>query len=90
MIDKKYIAGDDPALIAELIKSYKYHAKHNASIRHKAKDDALYFTNQLKKSGFLPKNLDSQKFVDNLYYELPTDNETSTSTDMDMGNAQGH
>ncbi|MDP4210502.1 MAG: ABC transporter substrate-binding protein [Bacteroidota bacterium] len=77
MIDKKYISSDDPALITELVKSYKYHAKHNANTRARAKNDALYFTDQLEKAGFLPKNLNTQKFVENLYYEIPTDIETS-------------
>lgn len=88
MIKKKYVACDDPALIAELIKSYKYHSCHNAGTRHKAKTDALYFTDQLKKTGFLPKSLDTQKFVDNLYYELPVDNESGhkQSNHSGMGN----
>ena len=77
MIDKKYIASNDTALLTELILSYKYHAHHNAHTRHKAKSDALYFTDQLKKTGFLPKNLDSKKFVDNLYYDFPTEVETA-------------
>jgi NitT/TauT family transport system substrate-binding protein len=91
MIQKKYVACDDPALIAELIKSYKYHSCHNAGTRHKAKTDALYFTDQLKKTGFLPKTLDTQKFVDNLYFELPVETEkggeTTNNTNMgSMGN----
>jgi len=70
IIKKKYISSNDPDLITELIKSYKYHAHHNTAVAHKAKDDALYFTNELKKTGFLPKNLDTQKFVGKLYFEL--------------------
>jgi NitT/TauT family transport system substrate-binding protein len=81
MIEKKYIASDDPALITELVVSYKYHAKHDASTNIRAKNDALYFTDQLKKTGFLPKNLETQKFVDNFYHEISVDKETS----MDMG-----
>jgi len=73
IIKKKYIASDDPALISELIKSYQYHDHHNVNTTDKAKDDALYFTNELKKTGFLPKDLDTQKFVDKLYYKLPVE-----------------
>jgi NitT/TauT family transport system substrate-binding protein len=76
MIDKKYIAANDTALITELVLSYKYHAKHNAGTRQRAKSDALYFADQLKKTGFLPKDLDSKKFVDNLYYEISTEVES--------------
>ena len=77
MIAKKYVSSNDPALIAELIKSYQYHAHHNAGVRHKAKDDALYFTKELIKTGFLPKDLDADKFVDNLYFDLQIE-ETTT------------
>jgi NitT/TauT family transport system substrate-binding protein len=73
IIDKKYISADDPALVAELVKSYKYHAHHSADTRHRAKTDALYFAEQLKKTGFLPGDLNAQKFVENLYYEIPTE-----------------
>jgi NitT/TauT family transport system substrate-binding protein len=85
MIDKKYISSDDPGLITELVESYKYHAKHDASTNLRSKNDALYFTDELKKTGFLPKTLDTKKFVDGLYYEIPIDKETS----MDMGSAHG-
>lgn len=84
IIKKKYISSDDPALITELIKSYKYHAHHNAAVAHKAKDDALYFTNELKKAGFLPKDLDTKKFVEKLYYELPVE-ETGGSKHAEAG-----
>jgi NitT/TauT family transport system substrate-binding protein len=88
MMEKKYVACDDPQLIAELIKSYQYHSHHNAGTRLKAKTDALYFTDQLKKTGFLPKNLDTQKFVDNLYYELPVETESAhEQSNMDMSDS---
>jgi len=77
MIAKKYVSSNDPALITELVKSYQYHAHHNAGVRHKAKDDALYFTKELIKTGFLPKDLDADKFVDNLYFDLQVE-ETTT------------
>lgn len=70
IIGKHYISGDDPELIASLIKSYKYHAKHDEATRDKAKKDAVYFVDELKKAGFLPKNIDTGTFVDNLYFDL--------------------
>jgi NitT/TauT family transport system substrate-binding protein len=73
IIKKKYVASDDPDLITELIKSYQYHCHHDAHTTLKAKEDALYFTDQLKKTGFLPKDLDTQKFVNSFYYELPVE-----------------
>jgi len=85
IIKKKYISSDDPGLITELIKSYKYHAHHNSAVRHKAKEDALYFTNELKKTGFLPKSLDTQKFVEKLYFDLPVEN-TGVSKHAEAGN----
>jgi NitT/TauT family transport system substrate-binding protein len=76
--EKKYISSDNPSLIAELIQSYKYHSKHSVTIRHRAKQDALYFTDELKKTGFLPKTLDTEKFVENLYYDLTVEDNAST------------
>jgi NitT/TauT family transport system substrate-binding protein len=79
LIKKGYVADNDSSLITELIKSYKYHSHHNASTQKQAKNDALYFTDELKKAGFLPKNIDSKEFVDNLYYEINTDVDASHS-----------
>lgn len=86
MIKKKYIASNDPALIAELVKSYQYHSHHDAHTALKAKEDALYFTDQLKKTGFLPKDLDTQKFVDSFYYELPVDDAGTSHHGAPSGN----
>ncbi|MDP4272171.1 MAG: ABC transporter substrate-binding protein [Bacteroidota bacterium] len=85
IIKKKYISSDDPELITELIKSYQYHSHHNASTPLKAKEDALYFTDQLKKKGFLPKNIDTQKFVDGFYYELPVEQSKTAHQTMVAG-----
>jgi len=89
MIKKKYVSSDDPELLTELIKSYKYHNHHNANIRHKAKDDALYFSKELKKTGFLPKDLDADKFVNNLYYDLKVE-ETTPHGSQHEASAGGH
>ncbi|MDR3252544.1 MAG: ABC transporter substrate-binding protein [Tannerella sp.] len=79
LVEKGYVAADDPELIAELIESYRYHAKHGAKTRLKAKEDALYFTNELKRTGFLPADLDAHSFVDKLYYELKVEDEENAA-----------
>ncbi|GHU55372.1 hypothetical protein AGMMS49975_17060 [Clostridia bacterium] len=69
--DKKYVPTEDVSFLAELLKSYNYDAHHsdNAS---KAKEDAVYFTNELKKTGYLPNDLDSTAFIDNLFFDVNT------------------
>ncbi|MDR3267927.1 MAG: ABC transporter substrate-binding protein [Tannerella sp.] len=69
-VAKGYIAADDTAFVGELIESYKYHAKHDASNKSQAKTDAVYFVNELKKAGFLPVEIDTESFVENLYYDI--------------------
>jgi NitT/TauT family transport system substrate-binding protein len=68
--EKDYVANDDTAFIAQLLISYKYHAEHETSHATQAKDDALYFAKELKKTGFLPSDLDPEKFVDNFYFDV--------------------
>ncbi|KAA6340265.1 NitT/TauT family transport system substrate-binding protein [termite gut metagenome] len=67
---KGYVPSDDPEFIAELLKSYEYHSKHGISNKIQAKEDARYFVRELKKTGFLSKDTDPDKFVENLYVDV--------------------
>jgi NitT/TauT family transport system substrate-binding protein len=79
-IEKGYIAAEDTAFITELLESYKYHAHHNAQTKQHTKDDALFFVNELKKTGFLPADIDAPKFIDNLYYDIADHTATHAGT----------
>ncbi|MDR1942061.1 MAG: ABC transporter substrate-binding protein [Endomicrobium sp.] len=70
IVDKKYVGTDDVALVEELLAHYKYPAHHEPGFNAKAKDDAVYFAKELTKTGYLPKDLDAQKFIDGIYSDL--------------------
>ncbi|MDR0676002.1 MAG: ABC transporter substrate-binding protein [Elusimicrobiota bacterium] len=77
IVEREYIPGEDPILTAELLKSYNYGHKNHASASNNAKEDAQYFVEQLKKTGYLPTNLDTKNFVDKLYYDVLGDDKHS-------------
>lgn len=68
--EKGYVSGSDTALISQLLVSYKYHAKHDHTNKRQAKADALYFSHELKRTGFLPADLDPERFVEELYVDI--------------------
>ncbi|MDR2587162.1 MAG: hypothetical protein LBC23_02730, partial [Coriobacteriales bacterium] len=66
-----YVASEDKELLVELLKSYHYHGAHNATnSQEQPYQDALYFVEELKKTGYLPADIDTQQFVDNLWAEV--------------------
>ncbi|MDR3136526.1 MAG: ABC transporter substrate-binding protein [Coriobacteriales bacterium] len=65
-----YVASDDKELLVELLKSYHYQSHHDASNAQQPYKDALYFVDELKKTGYLPADINSQQFVDNLWSEI--------------------
>ncbi|MDR2106567.1 MAG: ABC transporter substrate-binding protein [Coriobacteriales bacterium] len=66
-----YVPSDDKELLVELLKSYHYHGSHNAANSTKQPyDDALYFAEELKKTGYLPEDLDAEQFLDKLWAEV--------------------
>ncbi|MDR3129692.1 MAG: ABC transporter substrate-binding protein [Tannerellaceae bacterium] len=69
-IDKGYIPADDTTFVAALLQSYKYHAHHDATTHHQAKSDAFFFVNELKKTGFIPADIDANDFVEKMYYDV--------------------
>ena len=70
LITEKKIATDDAALVAGLLSHYAYDAHTGAAANARAKDDAVYFARHLTRIGYLPADLDPQKFVDDLYVDI--------------------
>jgi NitT/TauT family transport system substrate-binding protein len=70
LISEKKIATDDVALVAGLLDHYAYDAHTGAAANARAKDDAVYFARHLTQIGYLPADLDPQKFVDDLYVDI--------------------
>ncbi|MDR3127342.1 MAG: ABC transporter substrate-binding protein [Tannerellaceae bacterium] len=72
-IEKGYIPADDTAFVSALLQSYKYHAHHDETTRHQAGSDAAFFVSELKKTGFLPSDIDADAFVQKLYFDVLTE-----------------
>jgi NitT/TauT family transport system substrate-binding protein len=70
LISEKKIATDDTALVTSLLSHYTYDAHTGPAANAKAKDDAVYFARHLTQIGYLPADLDPQKFVDDLYVDI--------------------
>ncbi|MDR2159804.1 MAG: ABC transporter substrate-binding protein [Treponema sp.] len=70
LIAEKKIATEDTALVAGLLSHYAYDAHTGAAANARAKDDAVYFARHLTQIGYLPADLDPQKFVDDLYVDI--------------------
>lgn len=70
LVDKKYVATKDTAMVAKLLGSYHYGSHELANQTNQVKKDAYYFADWLKKIGYLPKSLDIQKFVDGIYVDV--------------------
>jgi NitT/TauT family transport system substrate-binding protein len=70
LVDNKKVASDDKALVAKLLTSFNYADHYTYEANLKAKDDAVYFAQKLTEIGYLPKDLDVQKFVDDMYVDV--------------------
>jgi NitT/TauT family transport system substrate-binding protein len=70
LIAEKKIATDDAALVASLLGHYRYDHHAGPAANTAAKEDAVYFARELTKIGYLPADLDPQKFVDDLYVDI--------------------
>ncbi|MDR2772243.1 MAG: ABC transporter substrate-binding protein [Elusimicrobiota bacterium] len=70
LVNKKYVATNDVKLVATLIKQYKYGNHSGIASNAQSKQDAVYFATQLTTFGYLPKNLNVQTFVNNMYVDI--------------------
>jgi NitT/TauT family transport system substrate-binding protein len=70
LISEKKIATEDVALVTGLLDHYAYAAHAGSAANARAKDDAVYFARHLTQIGYLPADLDPQKFVDDLYVDI--------------------
>ncbi|GHV20660.1 ABC transporter substrate-binding protein [Spirochaetia bacterium] len=70
LIDNKILSTTDTTLVSGLLGHYAYdkHAKHSDDIH--AKEDAVFFARELSKIGYLPADLDAQKFIDDMYVDI--------------------
>ena len=88
VIEKDYVANSDTALITQLLVSYKYHSKHDHTNKLQARNDALYFSQELKKTGFLPADLDPEKFVETFYFDVLGDEPESGHSKVKSGHGK--
>jgi NitT/TauT family transport system substrate-binding protein len=70
LVDNKKVATDDKALVAKLLASFNYKDHYTQAANAKAKDDAVYFAQKLTEIGYLPADLNVQKFVDDMYVDI--------------------
>jgi NitT/TauT family transport system substrate-binding protein len=65
-----YVSSDDLDLLTTLLTSYHYKDHHGADNQSQAREDAEYFAGELKKTGYLPTDLDVAAFVDNIWVDV--------------------
>jgi len=65
-----YVSSDDTELLTTLLTSYHYKDHHGTDNQSQAKEDAEYFAGELKKTGYLPTDLDVTAFVDNIWVDV--------------------
>ncbi|MDR0551021.1 MAG: ABC transporter substrate-binding protein [Spirochaetaceae bacterium] len=70
LIENKKIPTDDADFITALITSYRYHHYHGKASISKAKEDALFFTGELIKIGYLPSDLDAEEFLEDIFVDI--------------------
>lgn len=70
LVESKHVASDDTALLTELLSHYRYDHHYSAASNADAKADAAYFAGELAKIGYLPADLDADKFAEDLYVDI--------------------
>jgi NitT/TauT family transport system substrate-binding protein len=64
------VATEDEALVTGLLGHYHYDQHSGQAADNRAKDDAFYFAQKLTQIGYLPADLNVQKFVDDIYVDI--------------------
>ncbi|AEF83457.1 ABC transporter substrate-binding protein [Leadbettera azotonutricia] len=70
LISNKSVATEDTALVTGLLGHYHYDQHSGSAANARAKDDAFYFAQKLTEIGYLPADLNVQKFVDDIYVDI--------------------
>jgi NitT/TauT family transport system substrate-binding protein len=70
LVANKKVATEDEDLLATLLTSFHFERHHTQAQNSLAKDDAVYFAQKLTEIGYLPADLDVQKFVDDMYVDV--------------------
>ncbi|MDR0785432.1 MAG: ABC transporter substrate-binding protein [Treponema sp.] len=70
LISEKKVATTDVELVSGLLDHYNYDHHSGSAADTRAKEDAVYFASWLSKIGYLPADLDAQKFIDGIYVDI--------------------
>ena len=70
LVREKKVATDDVELLATLLESFHYDKHYSRETNNAAKEDARYFAQWLTKIGYLPADLDVDKFIGDLYVDI--------------------
>jgi NitT/TauT family transport system substrate-binding protein len=70
LVSNKSVATDDVALVTSLLGHYHYDHHSSRAADARAKEDAVYFAKKLTEIGYLPKDLNVQKFIDDMYVDI--------------------
>jgi NitT/TauT family transport system substrate-binding protein len=70
LVSEKKVATDDVDLVAGLLEHYNYGHHSGTEANARARDDAVYFARELSKIGYLPADLDVEKFVSDIYVDI--------------------
>jgi NitT/TauT family transport system substrate-binding protein len=70
LIKEKKVATDDVELLTQLLGSFNFDKHHSRSANLSAKDDAVYFAQKLTEIGYLPSDLNVQKFIDDMWVDV--------------------
>ncbi|MDR1714026.1 MAG: ABC transporter substrate-binding protein [Coriobacteriales bacterium] len=65
-----YVASEDIDLIETLLSSYHYASSHSSADFSTAKSNTEYFVGELKKTGYLPEDLDVAAFVEKAVIDI--------------------
>ncbi|MDR1941387.1 MAG: ABC transporter substrate-binding protein [Endomicrobium sp.] len=69
-IDKKYVSADQKEIIGDLLISYDYGDGHNNGKKARsAKDDLIFYVEEIKALGYLPASLNTKEFVEKAYFD---------------------
>ncbi|MDR2551956.1 MAG: ABC transporter substrate-binding protein [Treponema sp.] len=70
LVREKKVATGDVELLAALLGSFHYDKHYSREANNAAKEDARYFAQWLTKIGYLPEDLNVDKFIDDLYVDI--------------------
>jgi NitT/TauT family transport system substrate-binding protein len=70
LVENKKVATNDAGLVSRLLQSFNFEGHHSQAANASARDDAIYFAQKLTEIGYLPTDLDVEKFIDDMYVDV--------------------